>query len=311
MNSKLLAIMGVFTVAISAGVACADDDLTSLSYISYLERYASIQPSRGEETIEVQVNMPVMVGDRLETARNSRVEIQLADGSTVWLAEFATLDFDNIARSRDDGSARTVLNLTGGVIVVEIGENAKAGESAIGAVFLGRPGLYRLELHDDELRVETHQGLAELPSGVGSSLLRAGQQAWLQADGSEVKTKKAVLADFSDDFWSWVEERRNPHSGQTAQYVDSQNADRAAVLDSYGQWVYEPELSSWMWRPRVDAVLDGTVVLDVCRLVLDLLRAVGLVPLPLRLLVLLTHQQRLAVGLRQRLGPGMGALDVG
>ena len=39
----------------AAAVASAEDDLTSLSYISYLERYATIQPASEEATIEAAI----------------------------------------------------------------------------------------------------------------------------------------------------------------------------------------------------------------------------------------------------------------
>jgi hypothetical protein len=48
-----------------------------------------------------------------------------------------------------------------------------------------------------------------------------------------------------------VQERRNPSPGPSAQHVDTRAADHAAVLDSYGDWVYVNGFSSWMWRPRV------------------------------------------------------------
>ena len=82
----------VLAAAATGGVAFAGDDLTSLSYISYVERYATVRPGQGGETLDAVVNMPVLVGDRLDTARGARVELQLSDGSTVWVDEFTTLD---------------------------------------------------------------------------------------------------------------------------------------------------------------------------------------------------------------------------
>ena len=41
------AITAVFAGLLVAAVACAGDDVTSLSYISYLERYATLQPCHG------------------------------------------------------------------------------------------------------------------------------------------------------------------------------------------------------------------------------------------------------------------------
>ena len=94
MKRSLPVITAALALLAAASVAFAGDDVTSLSYISYLERYATLQPSQTGETLDVVVNMPVLAGDRLTTSRGARVEVQLADGSTVWVDEFSTMDFD-------------------------------------------------------------------------------------------------------------------------------------------------------------------------------------------------------------------------
>ncbi|MHC4093027.1 MAG: hypothetical protein ACYSVY_22615, partial [Planctomycetota bacterium] len=66
-------------------MASEEDDLTSLSYISYLERYATVQPASQQESIEAVANMPLVPGDRVDTAREARLELFVADGNTVWL----------------------------------------------------------------------------------------------------------------------------------------------------------------------------------------------------------------------------------
>ncbi len=254
MRRQLLAITVVPAVAFLASVAFAGDDVTSLSYISYLERYATIRPAHGEESLDAVVNMPVLAGDRLDTSRGARVEVQLADGSTVWVDQFSTLDFDALAFSRDDSSPRTVLFLVEGTAVVEIpattvGDGTMRFDSPAGTMYLNRPGLYRLELNGNQIRLQAFSGFAELPVGVGSAILRGGEEATIDGSG---ELQKASLSDQTDDFWNWVQERRHPSPGsRTAQVVDTRNAGRAAVLDGYGDWVYVSSFSSWMWRPRV------------------------------------------------------------
>ncbi len=236
------------------GMAYADDDATSLSYISYLERYVTLHPAYGDETLEAVVNMPVLAGDRLETARGARAEVQLPEGATIWVDEFTTMDFDAIAYSREDPAPRTGVYLAAGAAVVEIpdtaiGEGSIRVESPAGAVFLNRAGLYRLDLRQGQLHVQAFSGLAELPAGAGSTLLRGGQEALIFGDGT---VQKASLDRPYDDFWRWVEARRSPApDSRTARHVDARDAGRAAVLDSYGDWVYVDSFSTWMWRPHV------------------------------------------------------------
>ncbi len=245
-------IASVTAAAAAVGLAFAGDEMTSLSYISYLERYATVQAAEAKEGIDAVVNMPVITGDRLDTARGARVEVQLADGSTVWLDEFSTLDFDALAASRENSAQRTVLFLQEGTVAVAIpattqGDGTTRFDFPGGALFLSRPGLYRFDLRSGQLHVETHEGLAELPAGVGSVLLRTGQEAVL--DGA-ADVQKTTLAAANDDFWAWVEERRHPAPAtRTAAVVGADSAGRAAVLDAYGTWVYVDAYSTWAWRP--------------------------------------------------------------
>jgi hypothetical protein len=255
MNGRAAAVLAVAAALASGGLAFAGDELTSLSYISYLERYATIAPARGEQPIDAVVNMPVLAGDRLDTARGARLEVVLADGCTLWIDEFTTVDFDALANSRDDPAPRTVLYLhDGGGLALEVpaaarGDGTVRIDSSAGTTFVSRPGLYRVEFDEGRLHVEVHAGLAEVPSGPGSAVLRAGQEGWRSGDGA---VTRASLAGSWDDFWAWVQERRQPATtGGSAQYVDDQAGTRIHVLDSYGDWVYVPTFSSYMWRPHV------------------------------------------------------------
>jgi len=254
MKPRLPAILAVTLALALAALAFAGDDTTSLSYISYLERYATLRAAHAQETLDAVVNMPVLAGDRLQTARGARVEVTLADGCTLWLDEFTTLDFDAIVRSRDDAASRTSLYLAEGSAALEVPSTA-ANEGTVrldtpnGSFFLSGPGLYRIDIDRGETYVRAFAGLAELPSGTASALLRGGEEAEVGEGGG---IQKAALSKSGDDFWNWVEDRRRPApSGTTAQHLEAQGIGQAAVLDSYGDWVFVPTLSSWMWRPNV------------------------------------------------------------
>ena len=177
MRRTLITAVSILAVATPV-LASAEDDLTSLSYISYLERYATVQPAGQEENLEAVINMPVISGDRIDSARAARVELVLADGSVLWLDEYSAVSFDALAYSRDTRSDRTVLFLAEGTIILEIPESALASEptrvdGASATVYLNKPGLFRVEaLRDGGLRVEVWQGLAEAASAAGGVLVR-------------------------------------------------------------------------------------------------------------------------------------------
>ena len=246
--------------ALLAGVAgpllaSEGDELTSLSYISYLERYATVQPATQQDSIEAVINMPLAPGDRIDTAREARMEVMLADGNAVWIDEYTTLSLDAVAFSRDVNAEQTVLFLGEGTIVVEVGPHRLTnqpvridGRSA--TVYLNDTGLYRVEaLPSEGLRVEVWEGLAEASTIAGGVLVRA-QSATL-VSGGEVVGSESVL-NIGDDFASWVEQRRQVIRGESAVHVDARYDRQAAQLDNYGNWVYVSEYNTWAWQPTVD-----------------------------------------------------------
>ena len=253
MTRTILTTAVILAMTLVPGVACAEDDVTSLSYISYLERFVRLTTDQGKETMEAVVNMPVLVGDRLDTARGARAELVLADGTLMWVDQYSTVDFDAIAYSRENPSQRTILFLAEGSIAIEIpqaalGEQLVRVDSPAGTIFLSGPGLHRMELRDGMVKVEAHAGLAELPAGAHSRLLRGGQFAWV--DGAGIPDTRTLRITY-DEFWNWVEDRRRPTPAPRSARHVSAPAHQVRVLDTYGEWVYVTSMSSYMWRPRV------------------------------------------------------------
>jgi hypothetical protein len=243
-------------IAALAGTAMAseEDELTSLSYISYLERYATVHPSTQENSIEAVINMPLVPGDRIDTARQARMEIFLADGNMVWLDEYSTLSLDAVAFSRDTQGNRTVLYLAEGTIMVEISEHRLNpdpvridGRSA--TVYLNATGLYRvLALPSGGLRVEVWEGLAEAATSAGGILIRDESSA--EVDGGQIMGTEPHLT-WGDDFAIWVEQRRQVAPGETSQHVEARFDRQAQQLDNYGNWVYLESHNTWAWQPSV------------------------------------------------------------
>ena len=236
-------------------MASEGDELTSLSYISYLERYATVQPATQQDSIEAVINMPLAPGDRIDTAREARMEVMLADGNAVWIDEYTTLSLDAVAFSRDVNADQTVLFLGEGTIVVEVSPHRLTGEplridGRSATVYLNDAGLYRVQaLPSDGLRLEVWEGLAEASTIAGGVLVRA-QSAALVSNG-EVVGSEAVL-NVGDDFGSWVEQRRQVIRGESSMYVDARYERQAAQLDNYGNWVYVSDYNTWAWQPTVD-----------------------------------------------------------
>ena len=255
---RFLTVAIILGALAAPGLASAEDDLTSLSYISYLERYATVQSVSQTDATEAVINMPLIPGDRLDTAREGRVEVQLADGSTLWLDEYTSISFDAVAFSRGDAAERTVLFLGDGTAMLEIPDTALISkpsrvDTANSTAYLSRPGLYRLEaLRDGGLRIEVWMGHAEVATPEGGQPLEAGSAA--EVSGSAIQRTETVLTN-DDAFAQWVEARRQPAGGggDNDLHVDARYARQEAVLDSYGGWIYVDDLGTYAWQPTVSA----------------------------------------------------------
>lgn len=252
---KLLQAALLIAVA-GPAMASEGDELTSLSYISYLERYATVQPATQQDSIEAVINMPLSPGDRIDTAREARMEVMLADGNAAWIDEYTTMSLDAVAFSRDSNADQTVLFLGEGTIMVELGTHRLTDEpiridGRSGTVYLNDAGLYRIQaLPSGGLRLEVWEGLGEASTVAGGVLVRAESAATV-SDGELVGTE-AVLS-WGDDFAGWVEQRRQViRGGDSSLYVDARYERQAAQLDNYGNWVYVGEQNTWAWQPTVD-----------------------------------------------------------
>ncbi len=244
----------ILTIALP-GMASDEDAMTSLSYIAYLERYATLQPAGQQDSLEAVHNMPVVPGDRIDTARMARVEIRLPDSTIVWLDQYTSVSFDAIALSRDTQGDRTVLFLAEGAILVEIPGFAAEVEpmridGASTTFYLTTAGTYRIEAQrSGALRLEVWEGMAEATNATGGVVVRTGSA--VEAGAGSVGPVEAALTR-GDDFARWVEERRRITAGESLQYVDARFGREAAQLDNYGSWVFNDETGDYVWRPDVD-----------------------------------------------------------
>jgi len=256
---KTLIFTVIFLLGAGLAAASVEDDPTSLSYISYLERYATVQPADGQENIEATINMPLVTGDRVDLARDARMEIVLADGNTVWLNEYSTLSLDAVALSRDVRADRTVLFLADGSMIIELPPDIPQKhrvriDSAKHTLYLSAPGVYRIDvLGTGRLWVEVWEGLAAAASPAGEVPLREGSTA--EIGDSPIRAVQAHMKD-RDSFARWVQSIRGQQTSPDAVHVDTRYARQASQLDSYGTWIHIDETDSWGWQPAVSSGWD-------------------------------------------------------
>jgi len=246
---KKVLTAGMLLVISNLAMASTEDELTSLSYISYLERYATILPANQDESLEAVINMPLVAGDRVDTAREARMEVVLADGNTLWMDEYTTLSFDAVAFSRDIEAERTVIFLAEGSIIVEVSEFALSSKStridSRGAtVYLSERGLYRLRaLPTGGLSIEVLEGLAEAATSAGGVLIRG--QTTAEVGGGEVQ-QTGLQFTWDSTGYAWIS--YEPWGWLPYHYGSWYHDVGFGWVWSWGRH-WGPAWVSWMWWP--------------------------------------------------------------
>ena len=110
----------------------------------------------------VDLNTPLAAGDILETGSPGRMEVQLADGSLLWLDDSSRVTFLTLADSGGRYENRTLMGLDSGSLVVLVkefdpDEKIVRVDTVAATIFFLEPG--RIE-HDD-------------PGDLGCGFLRA------------------------------------------------------------------------------------------------------------------------------------------
>ncbi len=194
------------------------------------------------------VNVPLLTGDRLRT-RQGRLEVLFSDGSVLTLDEQTEVELlsDTMLRL---GRGRVRLDLS------RAGSPAGYRIDAAGTTARVRAaGEYRVEVTsgtaaEPTVRLLVARGLAELHSGDGQTLVRAGHEAF-----ASVRTAPslpyAVTVSRWDAFDQWWETRRDGRSGlASARYLPAEVAYYSGELDRSGDWQYEAN-QGYVWYPRV------------------------------------------------------------
>ena len=190
-------------------------------------------------------NMPLLAGDRVRT-ETGRVEILFADGSTLHLDNFTTVDFqsDEIVRILD-GRVRLTIGGRGDVGYRIDGPGAWAQ--------ISQPGEYRVALMRAERGLEMElavlRGAAELVNDDGRTQLRAGERA-MARNGVAPSHPYVFNSAAWDAFDRWSETRRDHRLGLSSQYLPEPVRVYSRDFDRYGSWRHEPTYG-YVWYPTV------------------------------------------------------------
>jgi hypothetical protein len=275
------ALLALMVAWAAPGVPAQEDDYGDgyragdYGRVRYLEngmtlvRAPSPESPGGPE--EGTLNTPIFPGDVLRTARDQRVEIELAGGTVVRVDRDSELAFQALPTPYASFVDNSVLRLAYGSLLVTSSlredEEFRVDTPAASVYLLG-DGVFRLDVDSSgRARVLSRRGVAEVVSEGGSVLVRAGavSEVWPgSVPGSPVTHNTFAL----DGFDRWAEARedvyraRTRYAGSSEAYenLPSEVRPHYAELSAYGRWVHTPAFGHvWYpydagpdWRPYAD-----------------------------------------------------------
>jgi hypothetical protein len=210
------------------------------------------------ETVPLEMNVPIVPGDRIEAGAGSRLEIQLSDGSYVRAAGPARLDIHALADPRGEEETLTHLRLVSGDLsldLVRFGSEDKRDFQVDTPSCTLHPmtrGLVRLHVDEDgRTGIWVREGVAEVGGAGRTHLLRSGQSS--ECEPGEPPAKPGTSLARLDEFERWVDERRSEIGSAVAdeeiiEELPEAVQPYAGELSYYGQWQTVPTYGL-VWVP--------------------------------------------------------------
>ena len=243
----LVALLGTLALASASQAQSPNGDDIRQTVVRVAYFSGEVSYSRGDNPDDWQpasLNFPMTLGDRLYTARGSRLELQ-TEGGAIYLAPETDLAALNLTYevkqfSLGMGSASFRIRQIGS------GESFEV-DTPNAAVTFDRAGEYRIDVdRDGNTRVIVNRGYAYVAAAGGEVPLEAGKL--MAIDGIDSPVYDITSLPRPDSWDHWVETRSRPSRDTgSRRYV---NADISGVddLDQYGRWSEIPEYGT-VWSP--------------------------------------------------------------
>ena len=197
------------------------------------------------EWVAAIVNAPVMQGDTVATAGNSRTEVQLDFANMMRLDQNAQVKIAALVQGRIQ------IQVANGTVDYTVFKGSEANveiDTPNMAVIPQGPGVYRIQIDgDSQTEVTVHKGTVQVSTPQGSTNVEAGQVIYVR--GMENPEYQVANARPFDGFDRWNEQRdRMIEQAQSWQYTNRYYAG-AQDLDQYGTWQNNPDYGN-VWSPN-------------------------------------------------------------
>jgi len=224
-----------------------DDLKRGVGRISLMNGQVSVQRGDSGDWVAGVVNAPLIAGDRIATAANSRAEVQFDSSNMFRMGGNAQVHLTQLE------SGHYQMEFSAGMLTWRL---LRASDATVEidtpsvSVRPSRVGAYRISVNDaGETQVTARSGAVEVFSPHGSQWVSAGQT--LIARGDPADPEYQLVAAVGNDEWDRWNDTRDHAMLQSAspQYV-GQGISGAEDLDGYGTWTTVPDYGP-VWRPSV------------------------------------------------------------
>ncbi|HEY1252943.1 MAG TPA: DUF6600 domain-containing protein [Thermoanaerobaculia bacterium] len=234
----------------------SSDARSAYTYVREVDGSVAVV-SEANGSVDARRNLPISVGDMLSTEDPARAEIAMADGNLLQVGGGTQIKFLSLSGQQGSDDQVSAIDLTeGSVILSVIGSDDRAvpridtDDATVYASLGSRVRVNADPRHGSSVIVRA--GSVEVRSRTGSYTVRAGN--YLTVNGDE--EPEIARGDFSRDrFDGWAADRMESYSESSrtasSKYVGEDYAGDVQALDGYGDWQYNDDYGSEVWRPNV------------------------------------------------------------
>src|SRR5262245_47016684 len=193
-----LALFGWVLGGSAAAKAADHSDAPGVARVSLIEGEVTYFRSDGDDWTGVDVNAPLVTGDRLFAGADSKAEVQLAGGIYARLDQSTELDLVELAPSV------TQVQVPLGRAIPRVRHNPEGRHVELDApavaLVVKQSGVYRVEVDiGGRTVVRVHQGEVTAYAGHDTYTIRAGDEAVVEGIGDQASLQ-TVAYNGSDDF---------------------------------------------------------------------------------------------------------------
>ena len=252
MRARLAVSVFVLLFSLSLNVAAQDQFPSRVLRASLIEGDVTYLRSDLDKWLDLNINTPILEGDKIWVGRDGRAEIEFEDGSKVRLAQNSVIEFTRLGPY--DTSRQVEIQLNKGLATFDVisAEGAFSVATPLFSARVANAANFRVEVDsDDSGRVVVFEGRTEIESRAGSLLLDKGETvSFLSSDPD----RYYLGTNYEPDDWDrWNTERDDfLASGRITRPLPYESGWNTAELDQYGSWYSVPTLGI-IWHPHCDS----------------------------------------------------------